>query len=155
MTTNNYGHAPAGDPVSALSASQAYSASQPSYSSVPTEQQLEQLANSLFPDFEADRCAGGIEKLATTGDPSVIYDAATKAESYSGYFGSAGGYEQQAESYAGYAQLADGFGGGYYSDYEALANELTNGYSAEPSFASPTAATGEAAPAQAKAQTNG
>ena len=122
---------------------------------IPNENELEALANSLFPDFDAERCAGGIEKLATTGDPSVIYDAAAKAESYSGYLGSAGGYEQQAESYAGYAQLADGFGNGYYSDYEALANELTNGYSAEPTFASPTAATGEAAPAQAKAQTNG
>ncbi len=122
---------------------------------IPNENELEALANSLFPDFDAERCAGGIEKLATTGDPSVIYDAAAKAESYSDYLGSAGGYEQQAESYAGYAQLADGFGNGYYSDYEALANELTNGYSAEPTFASPTAATGEAAPAQAKAQTNG
>ena len=122
---------------------------------IPNENELEALANSLFPDFDAERCAGGIEKLATTGDPSVIYDSAAKAESYSGYLGSAGGYEQQAESYASYAQLADGFGNGYYSDYEALANELTNGYSAEPTFASPTAATGEAAPAQAKAQTNG
>ena len=122
---------------------------------IPNENELEQLANSLFPDFDATRCAGGIDSLVTKGDPSVIYDAAAKAESYSGYLGSAGGYEQQAESYASYAQLADGFGNGYYSDYEALANELTNGYSAEPTFASPTAATGEAAPAQAKAQTNG
>ncbi len=122
---------------------------------IPNENELEQLANSLFPDFDADRCAGGIEKLATTGDPSVIYDAAKKAESYSRYLGSANGYEQQAESYASYAQLADGFGGGYYSEYDQLANELMNGYASEATIASPTAATGEAAPAQAKVQTNG
>ena len=122
---------------------------------VPNEQELEALANSLFPDFDAERCAGGIEKLAVSGDPSVIYDAAAKAENYTGYLGSAGGYEQQAENYAGYAQLADGFGGGYYSDYEALANELTNGYASYTTIASPTAATGEAAPAQAEAQTGG
>lgn len=122
---------------------------------IPNENELESLANSLFPDLDPERCAGGIEKLAATGDPSVINDAAAKAESYSGYAGNANGYAQQAESYAGYAQLADSFGGGYYSDYEALANELTNGYAAGPTVASPTAATGEAAPEQAKAQTNG
>lgn len=122
---------------------------------IPNENELESLANSLFPDLDPERCAGGIEKLAATGDLSVIHDAAARAESYSRYAGNANGYEQQAGSYAGYAKLADSFGGGWYSDYEALANELTNGYSAGPTIAYPTAATGEAAPEQAKSQTNG
>lgn len=66
---------------------------------VPTAEQLEILANSLFPDFDAQRCADGIEKLAVSGDTSVINDAAAKAESY--------------------------IGG--YTDFERIANELNYG----------------------------
>ena len=90
---------------------------------IPSEQQLEQLANSLFPDFDAKRCAGGIEKLATTGDTSVIYDAAAKAESRFG-----------------------GYGGGYISEYEQLANELMNGYAADTNTAPVPAQTNGYAP---------
>jgi len=90
---------------------------------IPSEQQLEQLANSLFPDFDAKRCAGGIEKLATTGDTSVIYDAAAKAESRFG-----------------------GYGGGYFSEYEQLANELMNGYAADTNTAPVPAQTNGYAP---------
>ena len=72
---------------------------------IPGEAELEQLANSLFPDFDPQRCADGIEKLAATGDTSVIYEAAAKAESL--------------------------FGGGYCTEYEALAEELMNGAAAE------------------------
>lgn len=66
---------------------------------VPTAEELEILANSLFPDFDAQRCADGIEKLAVNGDTSVINDAAVKAESY--------------------------IGG--YSDFERIAQELNYG----------------------------
>ena len=38
---------------------------------IPSESELESLANSLFPDFDAARCAGGIEALVTSGDTSV------------------------------------------------------------------------------------
>ena len=68
---------------------------------IPSENELEALANSLFPDFDANRCAEGTEQLALNGDTSVIYDAAAKAEGY--------------------------YGGGYLSEYEKLAYELTNG----------------------------
>ncbi len=84
---------------------------------IPSEGELEALANSLFPDFDAQRCADGLSRLAENGDPSVIYEAAQKAGNY-------------ADSYAGYASLADSFGGGYLSEYEQLAAELTNGYPA-------------------------
>lgn len=80
---------------------------------VPNEAELEALANSLFPDFDAQHCADGIEKLASAGDTSVIYEAAQKAENY-------------AESYNSYEQLAESFVGGFYPEYENLANELMN-----------------------------
>lgn len=51
---------------------------------VPTAEELEILANSLFPDFDAQRCADGIEKLAVNGDTSVINHAVSKAENYLG-----------------------------------------------------------------------
>lgn len=66
---------------------------------VPTAEELEILANSLFPDFDAQRCADGIENLAVNGDTSVINDAVSKAENY--------------------------FGG--YSDFERIAQELNYG----------------------------
>ena len=75
MTTNNYG--------------------------IPTEQELESLANSLFPDFDSQRCANGINALVQNGDTAVVNDALHKAESYSG---------------------------GYISEYEKIAEELTGGY---------------------------
>lgn len=66
---------------------------------VPTAAELEVLANALFPDFDAERCANGIENLAVNGDTSVISDAYAKAETY--------------------------FGG--YSDFEQIAQELNHG----------------------------
>ena len=51
---------------------------------IPSESELENLANSLFPDFDPTRCAKGIEGLATSGDSSVINDAFNKAASYGG-----------------------------------------------------------------------
>ena len=49
---------------------------------LPSAQELEALANSLFPDLqpEPEVCAAGIEGLATKGDTSVLTYAAQKAE---------------------------------------------------------------------------
>lgn len=80
---------------------------------IPSEHDLEQLANSLFPDFDAQHCAEGIGKLVTAGDTSVVSEALRKAESYAGSYG---GYEIPAEIFAG----------GFYPEYENLANELMN-----------------------------
>ena len=90
---------------------------------IPSEHDLEQLANSLFPDFDGQapagygfdpqHCAEGIESLVTTGDTSVISEALQKAENYAG-------------SYGDYEQLANSFVGGLYPEYENLANELMN-----------------------------
>ncbi|MBQ8296957.1 MAG: cysteine desulfurase [Ruminococcus sp.] len=77
---------------------------------VPSEAEIEALANSLFPDFDAERCAGGIADLAATGDTTVINDAASKAENY--------------------------LGG--YSDFERIAEELNYG-STESSISAPSA----------------
>ena len=63
---------------------------------VPTAEELENLANSLFPDFDAQKCADGTENLALKGDTGVINNAVSKSENY--------------------------FGG--YSDFEKIAQEL-------------------------------
>ncbi len=63
---------------------------------IPDAEELENLANSLFPDFDAQKCADGIENLALNGDTGVINNAVSKAENY--------------------------FGG--YSDFEKIAQEL-------------------------------
>ncbi|SDA13245.1 cysteine desulfurase / selenocysteine lyase [Ruminococcus sp. YE71] len=94
---------------------------------LPTEFQLESLANSLFPDLDPERCAEGIANLATSGDTSVIYDAAAKAESYAGgvnYFTSA---EQAASGYGSFSELeriANEYNGGGFGDYEAVADSF-------------------------------
>ena len=61
-----------------------------SFTGLPSEGELEALANSLFPDLDPVRCAEGTERLAESGDTSVIYEAAAKAENY--YNGFGGGY---------------------------------------------------------------
>ncbi len=76
-------------------------------SGIPSEGYLENLANSLFPDFDAEYCAEGTEKLFTSGDTSVIQEAAKKAEQY----------------------VRSNFGSYYEDDYTKLANELSFGYS--------------------------
>ncbi len=70
---------------------------------LPTEAELETLANSLFPDFDAEACEQGIDALIENGDTAVIDRALSKA--------------------------AQQFGG--YGDYEKLANDLTYGTGAE------------------------
>ena len=66
MTTTNFGASPADF-------------------GLPSENELESLANGLFTDvdgslFEPDVCADGIEKLVTTGNTEVFDTAAQKAE---------------------------------------------------------------------------
>lgn len=82
-----------------------------SIGSLPTEAQLEALANSMFTDFDADRCESELEAAALNGDPSVLYDAAAKAEKYAGsYGGYYSGYERLAEEYGfEYEKLAEGY----------------------------------------------
>ena len=81
---------------------------------IPTESELESFANSLFPDFDPQRCAGGIESLVTNGDPSVVYDAAAKAEAYAGGVNYASSAEQAADH-------------GYISEFERIAAEYNGG----------------------------
>ncbi|MCR5806486.1 MAG: cysteine desulfurase [Oscillospiraceae bacterium] len=81
---------------------------------IPTESELESFANSLFPDFDLRRCAGGIESLVTNGDPSIVYDAAAKAEAYAGGVNYASSAEQAADH-------------GYISEFERIAAEYNGG----------------------------
>ncbi|MCR4781003.1 MAG: cysteine desulfurase [Ruminiclostridium sp.] len=106
---------------------------------VPNEAELEQFANSLFPDLDAQHCADGIEKLVTAGDTSVIYEAARKAENY-------------AESYGDYEQLAESFVGGFYPEYENLANELMNEAAAAEAVNAPAQASGYSPSVMSEAQ---
>ncbi len=106
---------------------------------VPNEAELEQFANSLFPDLDAQHCADGIEKLVTAGDTSVIYEAARKAENY-------------AESYGDYEQLAESFVGGFYPEYENLANELMNEAAAAETVNAPAQASGYSPSVMSEAQ---
>ncbi len=83
---------------------------------IPSESELENLANSLFPDFDTERCAGGIAALATSGDTSVINDAFNKAASYGGGTNYASSAEQ---AFTGYGSV---------SEFEQIANEYNGGY---------------------------
>ena len=101
---------------------------------IPSEAELTSLANSLFPDLDPQRCAGGIESLVTSGDTSVIAEAEKKAESYFGGVNYGTTAEQAASAYAPvseYEQIANEYNGGF-ADYDRAAAE----YGAEP-FAAP------------------
>lgn len=103
---------------------------------IPTESELENLANALFPDFDPQRCAKGIEGLVTSGDTSVINDAYARAQSYAGGTNYVSSAEQAAGGYAGiseYAQIANEYNGGVseyeqlggVSEYEGIAQQYT------------------------------
>ena len=97
---------------------------------IPSEAELTSLANSLFPDLDPTRCASGIEGLVTSGDTSVISDAAAKAETYFGGVNYASSAEQAAASYGSISEfesIADEYNGGA-SNYESIAD----GYGASP-----------------------
>ena len=83
---------------------------------IPSESELENLANSLFPDFDPTRCAKGIEGPVTNGDTSVINDAFSKAASYGGGTNYASSAEQ---AFSGYGSV---------SEFEQIANEYNGGY---------------------------
>ncbi len=95
---------------------------------IPSESELENLANSLFPDFDAERCAGGIAALAASGDTSVINDAVNKAASYGGGTNYASSAEQAFSGYGSiseFEQIANEYNGGYgsVSEYEKIADD--------------------------------
>ncbi|MBP1568465.1 MAG: cysteine desulfurase [Oscillospiraceae bacterium] len=82
---------------------------------IPSETELENLAGSLFPDFEPEVCASGIEGLAA-GDTSILNYAASKAASYGGGVN----YLSSAENaFSGYGSI---------SEFEQIANEYNGGY---------------------------
>ena len=74
---------------------------------LPSESELEALANGLFPKYNTAECADGINKLVTEGDTSVIDRAAKKAESFTAPFQSEinrlDGYARAAEEVLGEA----------------------------------------------------
>ena len=90
---------------------------------VPSEREVEELANSLFPDFEgngttgffdAAHCAEGTENLIEKGDTSVISDAVSKAESAENYFsGDIDGFNH----YSDFAAIAESYNTGAYNPY--------------------------------------
>ncbi|MCR5022126.1 cysteine desulfurase [Ruminococcus sp.] len=97
---------------------------------IPSEFELESLANSLFPDFDLQRCANGIESFVTSGDTSIINDAAVKAEGYFGGVNSASSSEQVAGSYTDfsvYENIANSYNGGTYSEYAKIADDYGAG----------------------------
>ena len=101
---------------------------------IPSEFELENLANSLFPDFDTERCAKGIEGLVTSGDTSVVNDAFNKASSYGGGTNYASSAEQAFSGYGSiseFEQIANEYNGfGSVSEYEAIADE----YGASPAI---------------------
>ncbi len=81
---------------------------------IPSETELENLAGSLFPDFEPEVCAAGIEGLAA-GDTSILNYAASKAASYGGGVNYLSSAENAFSSY------------GSISEFEQIANEYNGG----------------------------
>lgn len=51
---------------------------------LPSESELEALANGLFPEYNTAECANGIENLVTKGDTAVIDRAVQKSENFFG-----------------------------------------------------------------------
>ena len=102
---------------------------------LPSDAELTNLANSLFPDLDPQRCAGGIEGLVTSGDTSVISDAEKKAESYLSGYNYAASAEQAASDYAPfseYEQIAAEYNAGF-PDHQSV----VSGYGAADTYTSP------------------
>lgn len=102
---------------------------------IPSESELTALANALFPDLDAERCAAGTEALVTQGDLSVVHDAyarsqgyVTSAEQAAGSYGDASEYAKIAQAYdssaSAYAQAAEAYGA---SAYEQIAQAYSFG----------------------------
>lgn len=72
---------------------------------LPSEGELEALANGLFPEYNTAECADGIEKLVTQGDTSVIDRAAQKAESF--FNREAVPFQSEINRLDGYARAAE------------------------------------------------
>ena len=86
----------------------------------PSAAQLEELANSLFPDLDAGYCLEGTERLITQGDTGVIGAAAKKAETY---------LSQNGPKYDEYTRLAEELTLGYgnVQETETQAQKVLNG----------------------------
>lgn len=84
---------------------------------LPSERELEALANGLFPEYNTAECADGISRLITQGDTAVIGRAARKAE---GFVGISAAEDEPSEtaSFPDVFDLLDG--------YAAAAAEVLN-----------------------------
>ena len=72
---------------------------------LPSEGELEAIANGLFPEYNTAECADGIEKLVTKGDTTVIDRAAQKAD---GFFSrEAVSFQSEINRLDGYARAAE------------------------------------------------
>lgn len=96
MTTTNFGTSPADF-------------------GLPSEGELLNLANGLFPDtsgslFQPEVCAEGIEKLVATGDTSVIETAAEKAQKLFGGAADYSEFDKLAGIAAEFSGIDTGFG---------------------------------------------
>lgn len=72
---------------------------------LPSERELEALANGLFPEYNAAECGDGITGLITEGDTSVIGRAAKKSENY--FTREAAAFQSEADRLDGYAAAAE------------------------------------------------
>ena len=72
---------------------------------LPSERELEALANGLFPEYNTAECADGIEKLVTQGDTSVIDRAAQKAGVF--FSREAVPFQSEINRLDGYARAAE------------------------------------------------
>lgn len=72
---------------------------------LPSEKELEALANGLFPEYNTAECAEGIENLVTKGDTAVIDRAAKKAENL--FAREAAPFQSEINRLDGYARAAE------------------------------------------------
>ncbi len=82
------------------------------YNGLPSEKDLESLANGFFGEFDERLCADGIEKLVTTGDTTVISNAYNKVQNFVGgyltendYLNILGGVTGNNNTNAGYSPV--------------------------------------------------
>ncbi len=72
---------------------------------LPSESELEALANGLFPEYNTAECADGIEKLVTQGDTAVIERALQKSENLLNR--EAVPFQSEINRLDGYARIAE------------------------------------------------
>lgn len=72
---------------------------------LPSESELEALANGLFPEYNTAECADGIEKLVTQGDTAVVERALQKSENLLNR--EAVPFQSEINRLDGYARIAE------------------------------------------------